>query len=241
MQEFFNRHAKVILQFSGGKDSLACLKLLEAYKDQFTVVWVNPGNPYKETIALMESVKARVPNFIELKGDQPKFIKEQGYPVDILPLWNTDWAHRVASSKSFKFTTPSACCYNNHWKLMENFVKEFSVTGIIRGQKLSDKRKNSLRSGDIVEGIEFLFPLQYWEDKDVTEFLGEDLPEYYNQGFKSGLDCVNCTAYSDESVERVQALAKTDKKVFEEVKAVHQEWKKAILEGLELIEVTYAD
>ena len=48
--ELMDRHDIVVLQFSGGKDSTACLHLLEPWWDKVHVVWVNPGAPYPEML-----------------------------------------------------------------------------------------------------------------------------------------------------------------------------------------------
>ena len=43
LESLFDRHEKAVLAFSGGKDSLVCLDICRAYRDQLTVVWVNTG------------------------------------------------------------------------------------------------------------------------------------------------------------------------------------------------------
>jgi PP-loop superfamily ATP-utilizing enzyme len=54
MDSPFDRHAKAILFFSGGKDSLACLHLLREYWDRVLVVWANPGEALPELRAQMD-------------------------------------------------------------------------------------------------------------------------------------------------------------------------------------------
>ena len=48
MQDFFNRHEKIALMFSGGRDSLACLELYRDYLDKMTLIWVNTGANFPE-------------------------------------------------------------------------------------------------------------------------------------------------------------------------------------------------
>lgn len=240
MKEFFERNSKSILQLSGGKDSVACLWLLEAWWDQLTVVWANTGNPYPETVEYMAEVKALVPNFVELKGNQPAYIKEFGYPVDMVPVWQTQFASQVAGKVDFKFSNPFNCCYTNHWKVMEDYILASGVTGIIRGQKEADQRKNQLKPGDVVAGLEFCFPVFHWTDGEVKAFLGDRLPKNYLRGMSGSLDCMNCTAYLNESVGRLQALRKDFPETYAEVQNVHKEYSKSLKADLNLIEVAYA-
>lgn len=89
-EDFLSRHKKVMLQLSSGKDSAAVLWLLQPYWDKFDVVWVNPGNPYPETLEYMEKIQKLVPRFICVLGNQPQDIQRNGWPVDIVPLDHTD-------------------------------------------------------------------------------------------------------------------------------------------------------
>jgi 3'-phosphoadenosine 5'-phosphosulfate sulfotransferase (PAPS reductase)/FAD synthetase len=57
-----HKPGKAVLQFSGGKDSLACLLLLRPWWDRLTVMWVNTGAAFPETLELMEAVRSRVAN-----------------------------------------------------------------------------------------------------------------------------------------------------------------------------------
>lgn len=43
MKHIIDRHERVVLFFSGGKDSLTCLLLLRPYWDRLTVCWINTG------------------------------------------------------------------------------------------------------------------------------------------------------------------------------------------------------
>jgi 3'-phosphoadenosine 5'-phosphosulfate sulfotransferase (PAPS reductase)/FAD synthetase len=83
-------HENTVLQFSGGKDSLACLFLLREQWDEMTVLWVNAGAAFPETVGLMEKIRALVPHFLEVRTNQPAQVAELGYPVDVLPLRNAN-------------------------------------------------------------------------------------------------------------------------------------------------------
>lgn len=68
IESALNRHKKVAVEVSGGRDSLACLYLLRPYWNRFWVYWLNSGDSFPEVVQLMERVRARVPHFVEIAG-----------------------------------------------------------------------------------------------------------------------------------------------------------------------------
>lgn len=182
MKAFLARHPQVMLQLSAGKDSLACLKLLEAEgaMDKVLVVWMNPGHPHPETIAYMEKIKARVPHFVELRGNIDNWVAMHGLPKD-----------NPAVNEPHTFT----CCAANMWQPMANFLRWTNITGVIRGQKKVDVLRAPISSGYIEDGVEYWFPLEAWSDDDVFTYCGEELPESYKREPKS-VDCAICTGYT---------------------------------------------
>ena len=225
VEDFFQRHAygRVMLQFSAGKDSAATLWALRDYWLEMDVVWINPGNPYPETVEYMERIASIVPRFQCVLGNQPANIMRKGWPVDILPMETTQLgleAHRKSGIMLRPFWD---CCGDNMWKPMADWVKHGNYSGVIRGQKSCDSMQNrSITSGTVVEGVEYLLPIEHWTDKEVIDFLGPDrLPESYKRGLRSSLDCMNCTAYTAENPGRVADLERIDADSHRDVAVVH--------------------
>jgi phosphoadenosine phosphosulfate reductase len=192
----FGRHTNVALQFSGGKDSIACLMLLRDRLDSITVVWADSGDAFPETLAQMELVKAMCPNFVCARGEQPECIERNGFPVDILPIENHPQIQHLAQQRKLKLQGFMECCYRNILKPLHDKTLELGATLIIRGQKNCDRLKSPVRSGDVVDGIEYLFPLEDWSDARVLAFVQDSglLPEHYQQA-NTSLDCMTCTAH----------------------------------------------
>lgn len=198
---------RTVLQFSGGKDSLACLYLLKPRWNDLTVVWVNTGAAFPETLALMERVQQMVPHFHEVRSRQN--IEEEGYPTDVVPLAATSWGHFYEASHGLKFQSRYSCCGAALWGPTQRAMREMGATTIIRGQKRSDAKKSPIRSGQIIDGVRYEFPLESWTDADVLAYLAEigvDLPANY-AGMSTGLDCWNCTAYLSENAGRLAYMA----------------------------------
>lgn len=189
-----------VLQFSGGKDSLACLHLLEPEWDQLTVAWVNTGAAFPETIAQMKEMAHMVPHFVEIQSQQS--IDQEGYPVDVLPIASTAIGQQFEGAKGRKFQSRYACCGTALWGPTQRAMREMGATVIVRGQKKADERKSNIPSGTVIEGIRYEFPLEEWSDQDVIEYLasrGVALPANYGPMMTS-LDCWNCTAYLNDNV-----------------------------------------
>jgi len=219
MQDFFNRHEKVALMFSGGKDSLACLHLVKDYLDKVLVVWVNTGANFPEIEQMMREVKSIVTHFHEIKTNQPESIKSKGYPVDVVPVNYTLLGQSVTSIKDFKVRSYFECCSENFWIPCDAEMRKLGVTGIIRGQRNSEGHRAPIKSGHIEDGIEYYLPIESWKDSEVIDYLRSKdvvINERLSMAHSS-LDCWNCTAYMAESAERFKYIKKNHPSKYESI------------------------
>lgn len=193
------QHENIILQFSGGKDSLACLMLLSEHLHKITVLWLNTGDPLPEYKAQMDLVRGICPRFIEVHMPIDQNIQLQGWPVDVLPMRNLPAVQHLTQQQHQPLQDFMTCCMQNLMMPMQGATKALKATLVIRGQKLADSHKSPLRSGDVVDGCEYWFPLEYWTDEQVLDFVQDSplLPVGF-QPHHTSLDCWFCTAYADE-------------------------------------------
>lgn len=197
---------KTILQFSGGKDSLACLYLLEPRWAQIEVVWVNTGAAFPETLEQMERIRKLVPHFHEIQSNQN--IEDQGYPVDVVPLLSTMAGTAFEGYSGPVFQSRYSCCAAALWNPMVQTMQALKPDVIIRGQKRTDRNRVPIAHGEVVHGVEYQFPLDTWTDADVYAYLKErgiPLPRNYER-MATGLDCWNCTAYLGENAGKLDYL-----------------------------------
>lgn len=219
MQDFFNRHEKVALMFSGGKDSLACLHLVKDYLDKTVVVWVNTGANFPEIEQMMREIKAIVTHFHEIKTDQPASIKAKGYPVDVVPVNYTVLGQSVTSIKDFKVRSYFECCSENFWIPCDAELRKLGITGVIRGQRNDEGHRAPIKSGHVENGIEYFLPIEDWKDSDVMDYLRSKnviINERLSMAHSS-LDCWNCTAYMAESAERFKYIKKHHPSKYESI------------------------
>jgi phosphoadenosine phosphosulfate reductase len=208
MQDFFNRHEKIALMFSGGRDSLACLELYRNYLDKLILIWVNTGANFPEIEDYMDQLN--VPNFVEVRTNQPLSLEVNGHPVDILPVNFSNIGQAVTSQKDIKLRTYFDCCAENQWIPAHQKIQELGITCVVRGQRQSELHTNPIKSGEVIDGIEYVFPILHWSDQDVVEYLKSkdiEITERLSMSHSS-LDCWNCTAYIADSKQRFEYIKK---------------------------------
>jgi 3'-phosphoadenosine 5'-phosphosulfate sulfotransferase (PAPS reductase)/FAD synthetase len=211
LAEFVERHEQLALLFSGGKDSIACLELLRPAIDKVTVLWSNPGDPYPETLALIESVRNSVPRFVEIRSDVLQWHQDFGRPVDMLPFENSPVGRLVAGDKPApKMVLLDQCCNANMWRPLFTALHESKATGCVRGDKRSDPWRPRFESNTTIDGVEYHLPLLEWSDEEVFGFVGDAKPASYARGHKASFDCMTCTAYLQHNPGRLRELAELD-------------------------------
>lgn len=196
------------LHFGGGKDSLACLYLLREKWPTLIVAWMNAGAPFPETVAQMEEIRGLVPNFVEVKADVLANIEQHGWPTDVLPVRHAYMGKLTTGEPGLMMQSWFECCMHNIWLPMQQKMADLGVTTIYRGQRLSEDYKTTIRSGDVVNGVTYQFPLEDWTEDQVANYLieqGVKIPRHYVKTQKS-LDCWCCTAYLDAKLDQLRYL-----------------------------------
>lgn len=193
--DFLDRHQNIALELSGGKDSVACLYLLREHLSRITVYWLNTGDPYPETVEVINKCKAICPNFVEISSNVYEWIHRNGFPSDVV----TDAKHMVGMPTSLKTVSQYVCCAHNVMNPMHQRVIADGNTCIIRGQRKDEKYKSVVRSGDIIEGIEYIMPIEDWSDMEVHDYLRKmNAPVHPVYDYSPhGADCMHCTGWWD--------------------------------------------
>lgn len=202
-------HEKAVLQISGGKDSLCVLHMLREYWPKITVMWVNTGAAYPETIEQMEKINAMVPNFMEVKADQSRNLESMGLPVDVLPVRETIFGHSMEPEWGGPLLQSRfLCCDANMWQPLYQAVKATGATLVIRGQRKSEKLRSAINSGHVLDGITYWFPIEDRSEEEVLRWLAEheiELPQSYRY-LETSLDCWSCTAYTEANAGKMRHL-----------------------------------
>lgn len=200
ISELLKKGHKIAFQFSGGKDSMACLYLLRPYLDGLTVYWVNAGDEFPETLSIMEKCREFIPNFVEIKSDSRAWRHENGTPSDLVPTFSSPLG-RLLGFGNLKVSDRFGCCFQNLMRPMYERMKEDGITCVIRGQKKVDMPTIPIKSGGTMDGFEFFYPIENWSHDEVFEYLrsvGAPIHPCYEFGIY-GANCSTCTAWWDES------------------------------------------
>lgn len=189
------------LQFSGGKDSLACLYLLRDKWDWLPVYWLNTGDGYPETEAVVRQVQAWIPNFIEVTSDVKAFRAINGNPTDLMPAKSHPIALGYGMSK-LPLVSRFDCCWHNRMRPMHQRMLADGVDVVIRGTKKSDT--GTIPAEGVVPGLGYdvLLPIRDWSHDDVFAYLkevGAPHNAIYDYGSAtSAPECMGCTAWWDD-------------------------------------------
>jgi 3'-phosphoadenosine 5'-phosphosulfate sulfotransferase (PAPS reductase)/FAD synthetase len=190
----------VALNFSGGKDSLACLYLLRPFLNRYiTVYWLNTGDGCPETLEVIRQVREWVPRFVELRSNVQDWRDTNGIPSDLVPAKG----HVIAGLYGMSDTRVSNrfdCCYHNIMAPMHARMLADGINMVLRGTKVADTgRVPALGwAGD----YEVVLPLLDWSHADVFDYLnaaGAPTNAIYEH-FKgiSAPECLGCTAWWDD-------------------------------------------
>lgn len=182
-------HDCVVLEFSGGRDSLAALQLLQPWPDNLHVVHLDTCDAPPETVKLVREMAARI-------GDRFHVVRSSSYAV------RAEYGHPspiIMSDKPF-FTeaplmqTQFECCMRTIMLPLHQYVLSLGATMIIRGQRDSDCHKNPAEHLSVNDGIVIAYPVQDKNDEELDVICGSLLPSFYE--FTSDApDCMTCTAY----------------------------------------------
>lgn len=193
------RHARIALQFSGGRDSLACLYLLRQHLDRMTVYWLNTGDAFPEMLEIIEHARELAPRFVEIRSDRAGIIDQYGMPTDLLPRSSTPIGLATGQS-TVRMQDSYSCCARVVMEPMHRRMIEDGITLIIRGQRADDGHKAPIVSGTIEQGIQYYFPIEEWTAEDVTEYLdsaGAPYLRFYDQ-LDTAPDCMHCSGWWSE-------------------------------------------
>jgi len=203
MNAILDRHDRIALQISGGRDSLACLYLMRPFWDRLTVYWCDTGAAYPETLAIMAHIQDMVPNFAVIQGNQPQVIEQFGIPSDIVPVSATHIGRMVGGDAPLMQDRYSCCIRTMMQPTAERMVAD-GITLVIRGQKTKDRLKSPVRSGEVHDGIEYLFPIEDWDARKVMRYLSDEgapIPRFYEM--LTGMpDCMTCSAWWEEGAAK---------------------------------------
>lgn len=193
------RDRRVALQFSGGKDSLACLYMLRPFLKQMTVYYLDTGDTLPETDEIVRTTAEWIPNFVEVKSDVRSWRAEHGMPSDLVPATSHTIGMMYGMSET-RISNRFDCCLNNLMLPLQRQVQADGIDLLIRGTKLADTGK--LPAEGWVDGVEIWLPVRDFTHDEVFGLLrdvGAPISPVYEFATSiSAPECLGCTAWWDD-------------------------------------------
>jgi phosphoadenosine phosphosulfate reductase len=197
----FERHQRIAFQLSGGRDSVSALHVVRDFWPRLRVYFMDTGDAFTETHGVVAEVARRFNLNIEIvRADVAAYWDAVGWPSDVVPVSATPIG-RTVDAEPVRVVGRFDCCYQNLMRPMHERMLDDGITLIVRGQRDEDYLKPPMRSGDVRDGIEVLYPIEDWTTDQVDSYTREhDLPvaPWYVVGQQHGSDCLRCTAWWDD-------------------------------------------
>jgi 3'-phosphoadenosine 5'-phosphosulfate sulfotransferase (PAPS reductase)/FAD synthetase len=194
-----DRHSKISLCASGGKDSLACVYLMRPYLERIHVYHLDTGDLLPEVMEIVEHIKGMCPHFVHVRGDVQGWIATHGMPTDLLPHSAHEVGELMGEGRR-RLVSRYACCSQNLMLPLYERIKADGSTLAIRGTKRVDMKRLPMASGDVMDGLELLLPLQDWSHDDVFAYLrreGAPICRVYEH-VTNAPECARCPAWWGE-------------------------------------------
>ncbi len=191
------------MQFSGGKDSLACVHLLREHWDEITLYHVDTGDLLPEIREIVDHVEAMVPRFVRTRSDSAGWMQANGLPSDLVPTTSTAMGLMIGASQQ-RIVDRFDCCLQNLWLPMHEPMAADGITLVIRGTKRADLTKLPAENGPSGWGYDLWLPLLDWSHADVFAYLrevGAPICRVYENHFNAP-ECATCPAWWSEKRAR---------------------------------------
>ena len=175
---------RVMVLFSGGKDSTVVLHLVTKFFDDAVVFHFDYGAEL-----MPRHVEAEVLENLQ------KIIREKAISI------------RIIRGNYGRSNTENARFYKHWWAAIEDTIKKYrvkTVVGSLRAEE-SIKRKRLVSSQATIRGVSNIFPLKNWSWKDVWAYIiSNELPYprvYDKYAELLGYDKARFTTFFDEELD----------------------------------------
>ena len=195
LADLFDRHERVFMAFSGGKDSLTLLDRCEPWRGRGTLLWVNTGHMAPFMADFVRSHAGRY-DLVELAPEQPMMDQwaEIGTPADIVPVEHVagmDW-------RAPRLQAWVLCCFTHRNKPIHDYLERLGQRyAFLNGQRESDRGATVNGLATVMPGqAEVSLPIWTWSTADVLAYVeahGIQLHPHHAE-VPTSIECICCPA-----------------------------------------------
>lgn len=204
------RHERIALLFSGGKDSLCLWHLLAPWHHRLTVYHLDTGDKLAETQRVVDQYRARtLGRWVDVRSDSRAWRAQHGLPADVVPVHSTPQGMALGDGGSRLIASRLDCCAANRTLPMAGRLLADGVTLMLCGTRREDSGYGSVVAGAspgphpnslmVGQGVGRHMILRNWTGEDVAAYLaslGVRLPAYYGGPSDHAPECASCPAAS---------------------------------------------
>ncbi len=213
---------RVAVAFSGGRDSLVAMHLAREMKPNISVVLVNTGIEFPESLAYVRQLaqdwdldyheaSARV-NFWKLS-------EEQGIPV--AGRGNTTFMRDLSEKAGVKLS--NSCCHRMKETPARQFYTKHGIEGVVTGLRVSESLMRKMNFADYgalrysrTYKTLISWPLYAWKDEDIANYIEKNnlpLNPIYDMGYQR-VGCWPCMQDMFYKDSRLFTLQKEHPKMY---------------------------
>lgn len=244
------KHFDCIVQFSGGKDSLAALHIARSKWNRLICFYGDTGGFYPHMVKFVWETckKLAVPLYVcKPNISLYRYHESVGYPSDIVPVERSVDMKPYNNHSGISLQSPLRCCSMMQWMPLDKAVRASGIKHVVRGSKKSDQHVGMGDGYVDRDGITYHCPVWDWSDAAVFDYLKQlevEIAPHYEE-VNNSFDCILCTAFlrSDGAKGRLEYTKKHYPEYMPELKrrvnlvrSVIREEHEAVMDVMSVIE-----
>lgn len=194
LPKIFDRHERVFLAFSGGKESVVLAHMCEPWREKVTLLWVRIQFHAPHMADFIRGYAERGWRLEEIPGpDLMEHWRSAGTPAEVVPV------DHALGRRQPRLQSWPMCCYSIRQVPLNAYIRaQNEPCALLHGQRTADGGATvGGLTGQMPDYVEVAQPLSSWSEAEVMAYIdrhGLTLPEQYGQGCSDSLECLVCPA-----------------------------------------------